>query len=64
MISEKPFDCVEMKHKAAEIVQAKLATMSRDEKVRYFQERTKTLRELQQKLIIEHSIISSNYQLP
>ncbi len=58
MISDKKFDCVEMKHKAAEIVQAKLATMSRDEKVRYFQERTETLRKLQQKLIIEHSCIA------
>ena len=53
MTNDKPFDCVEMKHQAAEHVQAHLAGMSRDEKVRYFRERTQALRELQQQLIQE-----------
>jgi len=28
---QKPFDCVEMKHKGAELVQARLAGMTREE---------------------------------
>lgn len=31
MKNDKPFDCVEMKHQAAEIVQARLGTMTPDE---------------------------------
>ena len=45
---KKPFDCVEMQHKTAEIVQAQLTGMSREEKVAFFCERTQALRELQQ----------------
>jgi len=50
MTNDKPFDCVDMKHQAAEKVQAHLAGMSRDEKVEYFRERTQALRALQQQL--------------
>lgn len=53
MTNEKPFDCVEMKHRAAEHVQARLAGMSREEKVQYFCERTRALRALQQQLVQE-----------
>jgi hypothetical protein len=56
MTNDKPFDCVEMKHQAAAQVQARLAGMSRDEKVHYFRERTQALRELQQQLIQEEKL--------
>jgi len=51
MTNDKPFDCVDMKHQAAEKVQAHLAGMSRDEKIAYFHARTQALRALQQQLI-------------
>jgi hypothetical protein len=50
---KKRFDCVEMKHEAAQIVQAKLAAMSREEKIEYFRVRTQELRDLQARLIAE-----------
>jgi hypothetical protein len=59
MTNDKPFDCVEMKHQAAEKVQDHLAGMSRDEKVQYFRERTQALRELQQQLIQEDTLKKS-----
>lgn len=59
MTNDKPFDCVEMKHQAAEKVQAQLAGMSREEKVQYFRERTRALRELQQQLIQEDKLKKS-----
>lgn len=59
MKNDKTFDCVEMKHQAAETVQARLAGMSRDEKIRYFRERTQALRELQQQLIRERDLKKS-----
>lgn len=59
MMNDKPFDCVEMKHQAAEHVQSHLAGMSRDEKILYFRERTQALRELQQKLSKEQSFKKS-----
>jgi len=43
---KKKFDCVEMKHRGAEKVQAKLATMTLDEQVAYWERRGKELREL------------------
>jgi len=42
---KKTFDCVEMKHRAAEKVQARLASMSLDEQVQYWERRGKELRE-------------------
>ena len=59
MTHDKPFDCVEMKHRAAEKVQAHLAGMSREEKVQYFRERTQVLRELQRQLIQKHELKKS-----
>jgi len=36
MMRNKEFDCVEMKHRAAEIVQNRLVGMSDEEKIAYF----------------------------
>jgi len=36
---KKTFDCVEMKHHGAQIVQAKLAAMTLDEQVAYWERR-------------------------
>ena len=41
---KKTFDCVEMKHRGAEKVQARLATMTLDEQVAYLERRGKELR--------------------
>lgn len=41
---KKTFDCVEMKHRGAEKVQAKLATMTLDEQVAYWERRGKEIR--------------------
>lgn len=41
---KKTFDCVEMKHRGAEKVQARLATMTLDEQVAYWERRGKELR--------------------
>ena len=59
MNNDKSFDCVEMKHQAAEKVQALLAGMTREEKISYFQERTEALRKLQQQLIREQNLKKS-----
>ena len=56
MTNDKPFDCVEMKHQAAQKVQARLNGMSREEKVQYFHERTQALRELQHQLVQEQEL--------
>jgi len=47
----KEFDCVEMKRKGAEILQKKLACLSLDEELRFWQERNKALREEQTRLV-------------
>jgi len=52
-MTKKSFDYVEMKHQAAQQVQAELAGMSQEEKIRYFQQRTQALRALQQRLRAE-----------
>lgn len=41
---KKTFDCVDMKHRAAEKLQAKLAGMTLDEQVAYWEERGAELR--------------------
>ena len=41
---KKTFDCVEMKHRGAESVQAMLASMTLDEQVAYWERRGKELR--------------------
>jgi len=50
----KDFDCVEMKHKGAEKVQARLAGMTREEQLRYWEERTRALLALQHKVLAAH----------
>jgi len=51
MRNDKPFDCVEMKHKGAMIVQARLAGMTVEEQLAYWRERGRELEALRQKLI-------------
>jgi hypothetical protein len=48
-MKNKDFDCVEMKHKAAEKVQVRLAQMTLDEQLAYWDERTRELLAVQQK---------------
>ncbi len=48
---KKPFDCVEMKHQGAERVQARLAGMTREEQLAYWQERGRELEALRQEMI-------------
>ena len=47
----KEFDCVEMKRKGAERLQKKLACLSIEEELLFWQERNKALREEQKRLI-------------
>lgn len=47
MATKKSFDCVDMKHKGAEKVQAKLAGMSREEQLEYWRVRTEVLLDFQ-----------------
>jgi len=46
-MNKKPFDCVEMKHQAAEKVQARLAQMTTDEQQAYWNHLTAFFREEQ-----------------
>lgn len=46
----KKFDCVEMKHRAARIIQRKLSGLTREEELEYWKAQTKELREQQKKL--------------
>jgi len=55
----KTFDCVEMKHKGAEKVQAMLAKMTIDEQVAYWERRGKELRK-QKTSAISHRKASEN----
>jgi hypothetical protein len=48
---KKKFDCVELKHKGADVVQARLAGMTREEQLVYWEERTRALLALQQEVI-------------
>lgn len=47
MKTDKPFDCVEMKHLAAEIVQARLEQMTPDEQQAYWDQLTRQFQEKQ-----------------
>ena len=47
----KDFDCVEMKYKGAEKVQARLAGMTREEQLRFWDERTRELLALQREVV-------------
>ena len=44
----KEFDCVEMKHKAAEKVKAKIAGLSTKEELAFWKNQTESLRKRQQ----------------
>jgi len=48
---KKTFDCVEMKHRGAEKVQAHLATMTLEEQLCYWEQRGRELEEKRQHLI-------------
>ncbi len=56
MATKKGFDCVDMKHKGAAVVQAKLAGMSREEQLEYWRIKTDELLELQRKVIAQKKI--------
>lgn len=43
----KAFDCVEMKRRGAELVQQRLAGMTREEQLEYWRKKTELLRERQ-----------------
>ncbi|MDP3683453.1 MAG: hypothetical protein Q8S01_05920 [Ignavibacteria bacterium] len=47
----KKFDCVEMKHRAARIIQKKTARLSREEELEYWRLQALELREQQRKLL-------------
>lgn len=47
----KKFDCVEMKHRAARIIQKRISKLSREEELEYWKTQTRELREQQRKLI-------------
>ncbi len=46
----KKFDCVEMKRRGAELVQQRLAGMTREEQLEYWRQRTEVLRRRQAEL--------------
>ncbi|MCL5030382.1 MAG: hypothetical protein M1480_15330 [Bacteroidetes bacterium] len=47
----KKFDCVEMKHRAARIIQKRISKLSREEELEYWRIQTRELREQQRKLL-------------
>ncbi len=47
----KKFDCVEMKHRAARIIQKRISKLSREEELKYWKTQTRELREQQRKLL-------------
>jgi hypothetical protein len=47
---KKTFDCVELQHRGAEKLQAKLSQMTLDEQVAYWERRGKELRERKKNL--------------
>ena len=47
----KKFDCVEMKHRAARIIQKRISKLSREEELEYWRVQTRELREQQRKLL-------------
>jgi hypothetical protein len=49
-MKKREFDCVEMMHRSAEIVQAKMAGMTREEQAAFLQEQTDLLRRRQAEL--------------
>ena len=53
---KKNFDCVDMKHKGAEKVQAMLASMTLDEQVAYWEQRGKEQKEQQAAIKAKHKV--------
>lgn len=51
MKNEKTFDCVEMKHQGAALVQERLSRMTREEQLAYWRERGRELEELRARVI-------------
>jgi hypothetical protein len=51
LVMNKKFDCVEMKHRAARIIQRKLSKLTREEELEYWKAQSKALREEQKKTI-------------
>jgi hypothetical protein len=51
----KAFDCVEMKRIGAEKVREKTATMTREEEIRFWRERSRELRQRREALSKEES---------
>ncbi len=47
----KKFDCVEMKHKAAEKIQGKLAGFTIQEELKFWKKQTESLRKYQRSLL-------------
>jgi hypothetical protein len=47
----KKFDCVEMKHRAARIIQKRISKLSREEELEYWRAQTQELREQQRKIL-------------
>ena len=61
---KKTFDCVEMKHRGAEKVQAKLAAMTLDEQVAYWERRGTELRKLKADLVARQRCPSTQLRMP
>ena len=51
MTKKKEFDCVEMKHKGAEKVQAAIRGMTREQELAYWAEGTQKMREEREQLL-------------
>jgi len=47
----KDFDCVEMKHKAAEKIQKKIVGLSTEDELKFWKEQTESLRKLRKSRI-------------
>ncbi len=47
----KKFDCVEMKHRAARIIQKRTSKFTREEELEYWKSQTRELREQHKKLL-------------
>ncbi len=54
----KEFDCVEMKRKGAARLQKKIAGLSLEEELKFWEERTKALKEEQRKMRKKKRVVS------
>lgn len=55
----KDFDCVEMKHKAAEKIQEKIAGFSTEDELKFWKKQTESLRKFQRNMIKKDKVASS-----